>query len=101
MKNNHFLHISCLALIALLNAVSLNKSTVVKVNTHNDYSSTWLTGALKDFIDIYPDFEITPGVNSFTYDLANELTKNNLGENKHTQSNLELETNLDFVFYAD
>lgn len=101
MKNNHFLHISCLALIALLNAVSVNQSTLVKANEQNDPNSLWLTGALRDFIDTHPNFEITPGINSFTYDLASDLTKHNLGENKHTQSNLELQTNLDFVFYAD
>ncbi len=85
MKNTNFLKVSCLFHIALLNAVLLNQSTVVKAESQNSASSIFLTGTLRDFKDTHPDFERTPGVDGFAYGLDPDITTDTLGNNKKPQ----------------
>ena len=101
MKNNQFLQLSCLALMAVLHGVSLNQSTIVEANKQNSSTSTLLSSILKNVKDTHPDLEITPIVDDFTYSLADDLTNYNLAETQqyYTQSGYKLQTNVDFVLY--
>lgn len=103
MKNNQFLQISCLGLIALLHGVSLNQSTIAKANNENDSSFPLLSSIFSNVKDTNVDFEITPVVDDFTHRLADELTNYNLEETQEylPQPSFKTQTNLDFVFYDD
>lgn len=101
MKNNQFLQLSCLALMAVLHGVSLNQSTIVEANKENSYTSTLLSSILKNVKDSHPDLETNPIIDDFTYSLADDFINYNLTETQqyYTQSGFKLQTNVDFVLY--
>lgn len=103
MKNNQFLQISCLGLMALLHGVSLNQSTIAKANNQNDSSFPLLSSILSNVQKTHSDFEITPVVDDVTHRFADEFTNYSFGETQQylTQSSFKSETNLDLLFSDD
>lgn len=103
MKNNQFLQISCLGLMALLHGVSLNQSTIAKAHNRNNSSFPLLSSILSNVQKTHADFEITPVVDDVTHLFVDEFTNYNLGETQQylTQSSFKSESNLDFVFSDD
>ncbi|MDJ0679853.1 MAG: hypothetical protein QNJ18_08335 [Xenococcaceae cyanobacterium MO_167.B52] len=96
MKNNQFLHISCLGLMALLHGVSLNQSTIAKANNQNASSLPLLSSILSNVQKTHSNFEITPVVDDFTHHLADELTNHNLEVNQQYFTQPSLKSKSDF-----
>ena len=48
-------------------------------------NSVYLSGVLRDFSDVHPDFEQTNGVDGFRYGLDHDITLNTLDANKKPQ----------------